>query len=87
MHRDPEEIWDGGLKSHVYSHDHELEEDRCIQREGYGTHLVQVVDRFSHVSSQGQAIHILCSKLFESVHGGAEKSALGNDKTCVEVLV
>ena len=62
LHQDPKEVHDGGLQNHVYTHDHELEESRCIQGEGFRPHHIQAIDCLSHVFGQHQGRYILCNK-------------------------
>jgi hypothetical protein len=45
-------------------------------------HFVSSVDRVIDVFGQYQARYLFCCQHSQSVHGGAEESALGGSKTC-----
>eukprot|EP00253_Pinus_taeda_P032566 PITA_32566 len=42
-YRNFEEIHNARLPTHGYSHDHQLEENRCIRRQGSEPHLIQIL--------------------------------------------
>ena len=57
-----------------------------LLRQSWWTPHLPSVDWFFDVCGQDQATYLFCSELVESVHGGAQESALGGCEACASLL-
>ena len=80
-----EEILDDRLQTYVDTHDHQLGEASCFRGRVGGPYLISSVDWFVNVFGQHQTRYEFCSEHSQSVHGGAQESALGSYKTYFEI--